>query len=67
MDRRDRLHRLDLHDHLLLNDNVRTEPQRKPNGAVDDRHRLLANLSKSSFGQFQRQCGLINGFEQPGA
>ena len=67
MDGLHQLDRLDLHDDLILYDEVRTERICDGKRFVDNADRLLAAHVEAASFKFEGENGFIDRFEQPGA
>ena len=57
------LDRLDLHDHLILDDQVGPEPGVDPDGSLNHGDRRLAHGAESTLRSFVRQHSLRNRFQ----
>ncbi len=58
------LNRLDLDDHLILDDQVGPEPDVNPNRSIDHRDWLLSDRPESTLGKFIGEYRMINRFQQ---
>ena len=63
VNRRENLDRLNLDDHLVLDNQVSAEPDVDPNRPVDDRDWLLAHRSESTLSKFIGEHGVVNRFQ----
>lgn len=59
VNRRQALYRLDLDDHLILDNQISAKPDVKPNGPVDYWYCLLVHRSESTLSQFIGKHGMV--------